>query len=624
MKLLLVGLLVAAIVLIECMAGGTRLVFSLPSYSLLAFAGLATIFLRPDLGAKPRPSCLLVSALFFTYILVRATFSEVTYLWWQDFYMVLACLIVYLLTVFYVTDPRDRAILVWALLALSVPEVLWFGLRQFIQGDNWMPFGFIRADSGRRASGTLISSIHLAGYLEVVGLFALSYTVWSSRKAWVRVLAGYLVLLCYFGVAITGSRGGYLSVLASLIFFVLLSLYVIRITRPKAFQRTALVMGALGFVAICAAVMLMNMNELLRERLSTIPQQLSRDKLDVRIYNWQAALDQIRLDPWVGTGAGSHIRYGRLFRRPQIQADPIHAHNDYLELLAEYGCVAGFGMAAFLFVHLRSGWRNFRSILREELADSSAWQPARDDALALTIGALSAVVAYLVHSISDFNLHVPGHALIFAFIFGMLASPARDLKAGGLLRATRFFRWILPPIALWVLIFAVTTFGGEYWAEKARRSAKELEFDKSIAQAQQALTFHDHNYELYFYLGAAYRGMALLADEPAERVPHLTAAVKAFSEGLALFPEDEHALIRLAETLDDLGRFKEAEAICRRVLELDPHLAVAHVYYARHLALVGRQEEAEERVAEARKISPGTNFEAILGGTSLDPRVPNK
>jgi hypothetical protein len=124
-----------------------------------------------------------VSALFFTYILVRASFSEVTYLWWQDFYMVLACLIVYLLTIFYIWEPRRRMVVIWALFILVIFEVL-FATRQFVHGDNWMPFGFIRADSGHRASGTLISSIHLAGYLEVVGLFALSYALWSASKIW--------------------------------------------------------------------------------------------------------------------------------------------------------------------------------------------------------------------------------------------------------------------------------------------------------------------------------------------------------------------------------------------------------------------------------------------------------
>ncbi len=37
-----------------------------------------------------------------------AALSPVTYLWWADFYMVLACLVVYLLTALYVTPPASN------------------------------------------------------------------------------------------------------------------------------------------------------------------------------------------------------------------------------------------------------------------------------------------------------------------------------------------------------------------------------------------------------------------------------------------------------------------------------------------------------------------------------------
>ena len=40
------------------------------------------------------------------------------------------------------------------------------------------------------------------------------------------------------------------------------------------------------------AIVLMQRSELLRTRLAAIPAQLERNGLDIRIYNWQAALDQ--------------------------------------------------------------------------------------------------------------------------------------------------------------------------------------------------------------------------------------------------------------------------------------------------------------------------------------------
>jgi hypothetical protein len=296
LRIFLTVLLLFAIVVIECAVGGTRLVFSIPSYSVLGLAAVASIFRRSVVTGKPSVVCLVTSAVFFGYVLWRAIYSPVEYFAWSDLYMVLGCLAVYYLTSLHLTGTRERTVILWTLFILAALEVF-IGLRQFSVGDNWMPFGFIRRDSGRRASGMLISSIHLAGLLEAIAPFALAFAFWSTWKTWKRILAGYIALLCYVGIAVTGSRGGYLSSLFSLIVFVAISLHARQKTRPGTFRRTA-VLTLLGIIgAVCIAVLLMSQSILLRQRLSMIPQQLEKNGLDIRIYNWQAALDQFKVSP---------------------------------------------------------------------------------------------------------------------------------------------------------------------------------------------------------------------------------------------------------------------------------------------------------------------------------------
>lgn len=605
-------------VLIECLIGGTRLVFSLPAYVVLGMAAMLTLARRPNSDGKPSFVCFGVTGVFFGYVLVRAALSPVTYLWWPDFYMVLGCLIVYLTTAVYLTGAPERGRIIAALMALAIIEVF-IGLRQFTEGDNWMPFGFIRADSGRRASGMLISSIHLAGYLEVVALFALSYAIWSTWKTWARIFAGYIAVMCYLGVAITGSRGGYLSVLFSLLVFVVMSLQAYRRCRPGKFTSRAALVGITAVLAVGLAIVLMGKSDLLRSRLSLIPQQLEKNRLDVRIYNWQAALDQFRTSPTFGTGAGTHVYYGRFYRRPQIQTDPIHAHSDYLELLAEYGIVGAVGMAAFLLIHLRGAWRNYQAVIDNELHDLPTLQPARHDGLALGIGSISAVSAYLAHSVVDFNLHVPGHALIFAFIFGVMSGPSYGSAGWKNSRSSDLIRLTLPALGLWVMISGLPKFAGEYWAEKARVAFRDYDFGDSVAYAEKSLSYEKRNPEVYFNLGGAYRGAGFLSEEQPARVTLFETAVIAYQNGLTHFPQDEHLLIRLAETLDDLGRFKEAENAYRAAIALDGNLGRIHAYYAKHLAVVGRAEEAEEAFAKGSALAQGDNIRSIVAGTSLDP-----
>src|SRR6266404_6356784 len=77
-----------------------------------------------------------------------------------------------------------------------------------------------------------------------------------------------------------------------------------------------------------------------------------------------------------------------------------HAHNDYLELLADTGLAGGFCCAWFLGVLF------FRS-LKQLLATDKSF------AAALHLSGLVACCGFLVHSLVDFNLHMPGNGLLF-------------------------------------------------------------------------------------------------------------------------------------------------------------------------------------------------------------------
>ena len=605
------GLLVASLALIQCLIGGTRLVFSLPAYGLIAVAAVLC-GLRAH-KAHPAPSfhCVAVSAVFFAYILARAAASPWDHWWWDDFYMVIACLMLYGLTALFLHEPKWRGIIVAALLALALAEFL-IGMRQFARGDNWMPFGLIRPDSGRRASGMFISSIHFAGFLEAVGVCALSYAVWSKWAGWARVLAGFVALNSYIGVAVSGSRGGYGSSLAALGAFALLSVMAVKRVRPARFRPVLLTVFGGGIAGLAASIALMWQIPLIHDRLV-----LLGTMTDVRIYNWQAALDQFRVAPVVGTGAGTHTYYGRLFRRPEIQSDPIHAHSDYLELLAEYGIIGAAGMAVFLVVHLRHGFRRFFQILDTELDDLAPYQPARSDSLALIIGTLSAMAAYLVHSAVDFNLHIPGNALTFAFIFAILASP----QAGPAIE--RAARWTVPcrlaiaALGVWMAVAGLSKLPGEYWCERARVALRDRRFELSIQFAERALSYQRRNPDLYFHLGEANRSLGLSTAGRAEKRRCFEASVEAYRQSLAIMPLDEHVLVRFAQSLDELGRFAEAREAYETAIRHDPQLGVLHAYFARHLARVGRADEAHERLSEARRLS-SANLQNIVGDAFVD------
>ena len=128
----------------------------------------------------------------------------------------------------------------------------------------------------------------------------------------------------------------------------------------------------------------------------------------------------IRSRPLLGFGLGT-------FRRvyPEFQSFPgtlavTHAHNDYLESIAESGLLGALPWFLFICAVLH---RSLRSRLR------SIPQMA----------CMVALPAFLLHSLVDFNLYVPANAALFYSICGLAVaradSPARVTQ---LLRVHRF------------------------------------------------------------------------------------------------------------------------------------------------------------------------------------------
>ena len=610
MNFLFLFLCAIAFALIQCLIGGTRLIFSLPCYGLLAVAAILTIFSAKRCRVLPNRSCLIATSILAGYVLWRSSHSPINYLARPDFFMMLGCILFYGLTAFYISKTRDRVVLLCLFFAIAVLEVT-VGTIQFKEGNGYMLFGFIRNDLTRRASGMFISANHFGGYLETVGLFALSLTVWSRWRLWAKILTGYITALCWFGVAISGSRGSYFSTIISLVAFAALSLFVVRKVNPTWFVRAWVILTIAVLAIIATAAFLMFHSSLLTERIHKMTAK------DVRIYNWMAALDQFRVSPAIGTGAGTHLYYGRLFRRPPLQADPVHAHSDYLELLAEYGVVGVGAMAIFLLAHVRAGLRGFAFLVRKRLLVT---YEKRSDSFALNIGALCAVVALAVHSVVDFNMHIPGNALLFAFVFALLASPGVEMGAENEAKLAAWFRFALPAVGAWFAMLGLPKIPAEFAAEQARIALRNRQYYRSIEFTRKALGenlqgndrlsaflrqfgFEKQNPDLYFYLGEANRSLALTTRNDTVRRNYFQKAVDAYRAGLQIFPQDENMLVRLGQSFDGLRCYSEAEEAYQKALQSDPNLGLIYGYYGTHLQAMGQTEEALDAYRKGQQLS---------------------
>ena len=568
-------LIAGALLAIQVMIGGTRMIFSLPSYCLLGIAALLLLFCLRRIRPSPSHFCLAVTTVFFAYIIGRAWFSPIPYIARSDLYSVLGGLIVYFYTATILTSATRRMFLIVLLLALAIGHTF-VGAIQFRGGMNYMPISWLqRVDYGLRASGFYICPNHLAGLLEVLGALGLGMVCWGRWPFAVKLVVGYAVSLCYLGVLLTGSRGGYLSTVVSLSVFGLLSLVALR----RAPGGLAWKIGALALVAAILLGVVVSY-AVKRDSYLMSRAQSVFETTNMRRDLWAGALQQWHLQPFLGTGSGTFRYYGRFFRTERVQSDPIYTHNDYLNLLAEYGLVGAVGMALFLGTHLWRAMGNFSRLGPQRIAHS---QQLPSNALALNLGATAAVASYLVHSALDFNLHIPANLLLMAFVFGLIANEGvlRDRDTAPRARTSTW--WLLLPIfGLALLVLSVRLLPGEYFAERARALVRDQQPALGIQSALRGLKYDRQNPDLYLHLGQARNILAARMDNDAARASFRQEAIDALQTAWTIAPQEETYGLALGNTLDLSENFDEGESVYAEVLRLDPNSTSVRRYYDLH------------------------------------------
>jgi O-antigen ligase len=150
-------------------------------------------------------------------------------------------------------------------------------------------------------------------------------------------------------------------------------------------------------------------------RFVDLPEQIEAGRAAVYV----ATLALWRDFPLFGVGVGNFQDIFPLYQPAAVgQVFYDYAHNDYLQLLAETG-ILGF---AFLM------WA-FSSVL---YAAGRFWHKAMGEQRVWLAGVLAGVVAMALHSLVDFNVHIPANALLFVTLLALsvrlgVLAPVPDL-----------------------------------------------------------------------------------------------------------------------------------------------------------------------------------------------------
>jgi hypothetical protein len=323
-----------------------------------------------------------------------------------------------------------------------------------------------------------------------------------------------------------------------------------------------------------------------------------------RFQMWAAAGKMWQEHPWWGVGPGLFDEHFREFRSEPIQQDAQHAHNDYMELLADWGSVGAMivfgGIGIFIFGLVKS-WPHVR---REE-NDFGTGMSSR---YALFLGAVSGLFALAVHSLIDFNLHVTANALVGVTILGLVASHLRFATNRYWLRARRPVQsaWtvVLAGFVAYVAIQAWRGAGEELWTKRAEGVPMSPTYAMDqAALLEKARTFEPNNAHTDYLIGECYRRQSW--DGGDNYADLAQTALKFYAQGIRANPYDngDYCHLRSGMCLDWLGRHAEAEPYYAAAEQLDPNGQFVTANIGWHYAQIGDYAAARQWLFRACKLS---------------------
>ncbi len=541
-------------------------------------------------------------AAFALYALGRYFTADIEYVARQEMIQVLLFAFLFFAVVNNLHGQDETLIVSYALIALGT-LVASYAVLQMLSHSNrvWNMF----SPYVGQASGTFIYPNSLACFLAMLLPLTLAFLVVGRVGVVTRILLGYAALTMVAGLAVTFSRGGWIAAAAG--FFLLLGILLgHRNHRWRAVLLLVLLMAGLGvFATQYLSKTIGYMNRVAKPGTATTEMVNYSSRLDM----WRAAVRMWQDHFWWGVGP-AHFDYRfREYRPENLQQRPNRVHNDYLNLLADWGVVGGAIVLAGLGIFLVGLAKTWPHVRREE----NDFGHGQSNRFAFFIGALGGLTALAVHAVVDFNLHIPANALVGVTLLALMASNLRfaterhwwhagwPLKLGltGVMAATAIYfgledwrlgqeaRWLARAAALpnfstaraaaWQNAFAgePKNFATAYNIGECFRTQSLEGRTNDVALAQQALTWYATAAKLNAHDGYNFLRMGMCLDWPIEQPAE---AASFFSQAEALDPNGYYMVANIGWHFAQTGDYAAARQWFLRSLQLGGNNDIARNY----------------------------------------------
>ena len=335
--------------------------------------------------------CLLVLCLLSSIFSLHKNAS----LW--AFILLLNYITIYYLVIYTVNTRSQLRQLIYVIVGLATFLAIFGLIKKF--GNN--PFPWWDYEYNRNiVTGTYGNPNHFAGYMEMAIPLILGLLLTGFRGGKL-VLLLYLVPITVIALILSLSRGGWIGTTIGLAFM------GVALLGNRYFRRKKLVLAFIGASFFIALIVPANRSVVLEIR--TLTERGGEHPLQDRVLIWAKVLNMASDHPLLGTGPGTFSTIFTQYQPPGHTLRYTMAHNDYLHFISEVGIALVAILIWMIIAFYRKGFEKLKN-------------PSRL-VRGTTLGAMSGVTAILIHSIFDFNLHIPANAILFTVLTAIVVSP---------------------------------------------------------------------------------------------------------------------------------------------------------------------------------------------------------
>lgn len=290
---------------------------------------------------------------------------------------------------------------VWFLASLSFLVSLLAIIQHFT--FNGKLYWFRVLPQGVTPFGPFVNPNHFAGFIELTAPFGLAMLLCGAVRRDKLPLVILLTVLPIGTLILSASRAGITSFLFEFLLLILL-------TWSKERQAGQLVMAGVLALIIAFLAVWLGLGWTV-ERFEHLGHGDISGNRRVSLFTdtWQI----FRHHPWTGTGLGTLQAVYPSYESYYDGLVVDHAHDDYLELLSDAGLIGGACMVDFVALLVAGGLRNLRAAKNRV-------------SRAIYCASLVACAGLLLHSLVDFNLHIPSNALLFLLLAAMATCSAAE------------------------------------------------------------------------------------------------------------------------------------------------------------------------------------------------------